>query len=95
MVRKPYPRVVKLCALLETRFDEISSAYYQTPNVLALPHWKLIGMVYSWCIERVPEDKLDDWIADLDELLPWQDADSEAAAELESASFFNMQSKGG
>lgn len=65
------------------------------PNLMALPGWKLMGMVYSWCIERVDPEKLDDWIAELDELLPWQDTDSEAAADIESASFFAMQAKGG
>jgi hypothetical protein len=52
-------------------------------------------LVYSWAIERVAHDKLDEWKADLVELLPWQDADSAAAEEMESASFFAMQGKGG
>jgi hypothetical protein len=51
-------------------------------------------MVYAWCIERVDPDKLDDWIMDLNDLLPWQDS-SAAAVDLESQSFLDMQSKGG
>lgn len=54
-----------------------------------------MNLVYAWCIERVDPDKLDDWIADLHELLPWQDVDSEAAVNLESESFFQMQARGG
>jgi hypothetical protein len=50
--------------------------------------------VYGWCLERVDPDKLDKWHAELNDLLPWQDADSMAAEELESESFFAMQAKG-
>lgn len=57
------------------------------------PH-RLLNMVYSWAIERVPSDKLDDWLQDLSDLLPWQDADSEAAANMESESFMSMMAKG-
>lgn len=56
------------------------------------PH-RFLNMVYSWCIERIPHDKLDDWIADLHELLPWQDVDSETAVEMESDSFMAMMAK--
>lgn len=52
-------------------------------------------MVYSWAIERVEHDKLDDWKAELIELLPWQDSNSEAATDIESASFYAMQARGG
>jgi hypothetical protein len=51
-------------------------------------------MVYAWAIERVEHDKLDDWLAELTDLLPWQDSTSEAAANLESESFLAMQAKG-
>lgn len=52
-------------------------------------------MVYSWAIERVAPDKLDEWLSELADLLPWQDSTSEAAANLESESFLAMQAKGG
>jgi hypothetical protein len=52
------------------------------------------NFVYAWCIERVPSDELDDWKAELVDLLPWQDSASEAAVELESESFMNMMAKG-
>lgn len=52
-------------------------------------------MVYAWAIERLPSDKVDDWTAELYDLLPWQDVDSEAAVNLESQSFMDMASKGG
>lgn len=95
MVRHPYARAVKLCALLSDRFEELTAAYYHIPNLLALPCWRLISLVYAWCIERVDPDKLDEWLVELDDLLPWQDSESEAATNIESASFFAMQAKGG
>lgn len=54
-----------------------------------------MSLVYTWCIERVDPEKLDDWVAELDDLLPWQDVQSEAAEEIESSSFFAMQARGG
>lgn len=76
------------------RWDEIASAYYQI-NLARQKPYRFAGLVYAWCIERVPHDKLDEWKAELVDLLPWQDAQSEAATELESASFFAMQANGG
>lgn len=94
MVRPPYPVAVRLCTIASERWDEIRAAYYQINLLRERPH-AFAGMVYAWAIERVEHDKFDEWIADLHELLPWQDSDSEAAEQLESQSFFNMQSKGG
>ncbi|MBC7630404.1 hypothetical protein [Aeromicrobium sp.] len=52
-------------------------------------------MVYAWAIERVEHGKLDEWLTELNDLLEWQDGDSAASEESESASFFNMQNKAG
>jgi len=60
-----------------------------------MPPHRYLNMVYSWCVERVASDKLDDWLTELNDLLPWQDIDSEAAVNLESESFFAAQAKGG
>lgn len=62
---------------------------------MRLPPHRLANMVYSWCIERVPHDKLDEWLRDLVDLLPWQDTSSEAAVDIESESFMAMAAKGG
>ncbi len=94
MVRPPYPVAVRLCGIGAHRWAEIESAYYQV-NLLRLPPHSFVNRVWTWAIERVASDKLDDWKAELGELLPWQDADSEAAVELESESFFAAQAKGG
>lgn len=85
--------VVKLLAIASERWAEIDAAYYQI-DLIRLPCYRILNMVYSWCIERVPPDKLDEWLAELEELLPWQDVDGAAAEALESASFMDMMAKG-
>lgn len=94
MVRHPYPAAVRLCVIAADRWPELVSAYYQIDLVRQRPH-RFASLVYGWCVERVEEGKLDDWKAELVDLLPWQDTASEAAIELESQSFFAMQGKGG
>lgn len=93
MVRPPYPVAVRLCQILADRWPEIDAAYYQINMLRQKPH-RIANLVYAWCIERVDPEKLDDWKSELMDLLPWQDVQSEAATQLESDSFFAMQSKG-
>lgn len=95
MVRPPYRRAVRLCWIASGRWPEIVAAYYQIDLVRCRPH-KFANLVYAWALERVPHDKIDEWHQDLDDLLPWEDADSEAAVEIESASFMAaMAAQGG
>lgn len=94
MVRPPYPAVVRLLDIAAGRWAELDAAYYQINLLKQRPH-RLLNLVYSWCIERVEPDKLDEWIVELNDLLPWQSVASEAAVNLESESFLAMQAKGG
>jgi uncharacterized linocin/CFP29 family protein len=95
VVRPPYPAAVRLCGIAADRWEQIDAAYYQI-NLLRIPAYRFVGLVYAWAIERVPHDKLDEWKADLNELLPWQDGESEAAVEMESESFYAaMAAQGG
>lgn len=80
--------MIRLCQITAERFGEITAAYYQIPNLLDLQPWKLLSLVYTWCLERVPSDKLQEWITELNDPLPWQGTDSEAAANAESEAFF-------
>lgn len=86
MVWPPYRRVVRLCWIVGGRWSEIVAAYYQI-NLLRQPMHKFIALVHAWALERVPHDKMDEWITEMEDLLPWEDVASEAAAEIESASF--------
>jgi len=96
VVRPPYPVAVRLCVIASERFGEIDSAYHALPvPLLRLPPHRYLNMVYSWVIERVPHDKLEDFMRDLEDLLPWQDTSSEAAIDIESESFMAMAAKGG
>lgn len=60
----------------------------RTHPLLLLPMSEFAGHIYSWAVERVEHDKLEEWEWEMNDLLPWQDADSAAAEEIESASFF-------
>lgn len=61
---------------------------------MKMPPHRLANMVYSWVLERLPHDQIEDWKQELVDLLPWQDTASEAAVDLESESFMNMMAKG-
>lgn len=89
MVRTPYPAAVRLCEYAVACWPQLDAAYYQTNLLKRSPH-SLLNLVYSWVVERIPHDKYDEWHQELVDLLPWQSADSEAAVELESASFMAM-----
>jgi len=94
VVRQPYPVAVRLCWVLGERWPEIDAAYYQIRLLRERPH-RLANLVYTWCVERIgDQEALDEWKQELVDLLPWQDAQSEAAAESESESFMDMQAKG-
>lgn len=87
---------VRLCEIAAIRWGDIDAAYHASPvPLLKMPPYRLASMVYAWAIERVSPDKVDDWIAELNDLLPWQDTASEAAINIESESFFAMQAQGG
>ena len=101
MVRKPYRRVFRLCLILADRYPLIEAEYYQT-DLLSLRPRKLLNLVYTWLIAHVNPEKLDEVIAELDDLLPWEDvglgADlsggaGSAAERAESESFYNMMGK--
>jgi hypothetical protein len=57
------------------------------------PH-EYANRVYAWCVERISADALEEWLTDLNDLLPWQDSTSAAAENLESESFMSMMAKG-
>lgn len=76
------------------RWAEIDAAYYQT-NLLRLSPSRFLNLVYAWCVERMDPEKLDEWNAELLELLPWQDSDSDAGADIESNSFMSMMNSNG
>lgn len=92
MVRPPYQVAIRLCDIAVARWAELDAAYYQV-DLLSLRPYRLLNLVYTWCIERVPQDRLESWLEELHDLLPWQDSDSAAAEQVESESFMNMMNQ--
>lgn len=87
---------VRLCRIAAEIWPLLDAAYVASPVPLMkmAPH-RFANMVYAWCVERLPGDKLDDWLTEMNELLEWQDTESEAAVNLESESFLAAMAKGG
>ena len=85
---------MRLCQVAADKWPLLRTAY-PSVNLLRLPGHDFLNFVYSFAIERLPSDKMEEWLVYLDELLDWQDTDSEAAIEAESASFMNNLGKGG
>lgn len=85
---------MRLFGLASEYWPQLEAAYYQIDLLRQRPN-RLLNLVYAWAIERLASDKLEQWIADLYEILPWQDIESETAINLESESFFAAQAKGG
>lgn len=95
MVWPPYPAAVRLCGVAADHWDTLCAQYYQI-NLLRIPTHRFLGHVYAYAIERVEHGKMEEWIAELNELLPWQDGESEAAVQAESDSFYAaMMAQGG
>ena len=72
-----------------SRWDLIDAHYHASPvPLLRMKAHRLANLTYAWAIERVAPDKLEEWERDMNDLLPWQDSDSETAEQIESESFF-------
>lgn len=94
MVRHPYRRAVYLCSIAELRWDELDAAYYQI-NLAAQKPARFVGLVYAWAVANMDNEQREKFDVSLTDLLPWEDAQSDAAVELESASFMQMMANSG
>lgn len=52
--------IARLYALAEDHWPRID-AHYAHINLLKLPMHRFLNCVYTWCIERVPPDKVEMW----------------------------------
>lgn len=68
------------------RWPLIEASYYQIDLLRQKPN-RFLNLVYAWAIERVPSDKVEDWLVELAEPLEWQSLDSTYVENLESDSF--------
>lgn len=91
--------MVRLCDLAAQRWPELDREYHSVENIRGQkglarqPLERMLWLIYAWAIEKVNPEKLNEWISDLDEPLPWQDVDSEAVVKAESDSFYDMMNK--
>ena len=94
MVRPPYPVAVRLCWLAADHWPRLDAAYHLIDLRRQRPA-RFADLVWAWCVNNTASDKIDEWLNELVDLLPWQDVLSEAAVNLESDSFMAMSAKGG
>lgn len=84
---------MRLAGIASSVWPHIEAEYYQI-DLFSLSPAKMLNLVFAWYVQRIPEDKLDEAVDALDDLLPWETTSSAAAEELESASFMAMMAKG-
>lgn len=86
MVGPPFRVAVRLYAVAITRWAELDAAYI-TIDLIHLPLDRMLNCVYAWCLERVPEDKSEEWLFQLAAPLPGEKITDEPADWDEDDSF--------
>lgn len=90
MDRTPYPAALRLYAIAEQRWAEVDAAYYQV-NILGFRPSRFLNCVYTWCLERIPPDKREQWEMMLEAPLPGKEkVVTERQLELESEGFMGL-----
>ena len=70
MVGKPYARAVRLYAIAVDNWAALDGSF-PAVEIATLPSYKFLNVVFRWCLDRIEPDKLEGWIAMLNEPLPW------------------------
>lgn len=92
---------MRLCSLASHYWPQLDAAYYNIVDdrgrrgLLRQHPARFVSLVYAWAVERVDPEGLEDWEFGLVDLLPWQDSQSEAAAQMESDTFMANRGRGG
>lgn len=94
MVRTPYQVALRLCVLGAERWAEID-AHYIAVDLIRLPPDRFANAVLAWFLDRIADDKKEEWLMELGAPLPWDSAESEISIQAESDSFMTMMNKGG
>jgi hypothetical protein len=69
VVRPPYPVALRLYLIAAERWPEIDAAYASV-DLMRLPTYRFLNCIWTWCVDRVPSDKREDWITQMNEPLP-------------------------
>lgn len=67
----PYRVAVRLHAVAVERWAELDAAYI-TVDLVRLPLDRFLNCVYAWCIERIPEERVEEWVFQLNAPFPWE-----------------------
>lgn len=87
MVRTPYQVVARLFAIADDYWPHLEARYYQI-NLVELPMYRFLNLVYAWAYERVETEKIEQFEYELMEPLPGREREiDERTAEIEGAGF--------
>lgn len=93
MVRPPYQVTYRLYAIAGARWAEIDAAYASV-DLIRFPAHRFLNCVWAWCLARVPGDKVEEWIIEMNAPLPGQKREvSEVEAEIEGRGFMEVMAQ--
>lgn len=91
--RPPYATACRLYFLAEDRWAEIYANYINV-DLFDLPPHGFLNCVYTWAVERIPPDKLEQWQHELWKPVPGRQA-TEVEVEQEGQLFMELLAKEG
>lgn len=69
MVRTPYQVVLRIFGIAEARWAEID-AEYATVDLIRFPLHRFLNCVFTWALNRVPPDKVEQFMFELEKPIP-------------------------
>lgn len=73
VVRPPYQVALRLYSIAAEHWPVIDAAY-PSVDLIRFPAYRFLNFVYAWAVERIPQDKLEEWIHMLNQPLPGREA---------------------
>ena len=65
----PYPVIARLYAIAAERWAELDAAYPGV-DLLRLPCHRFLNYVWTWCLLRIPGDKMEQFVHEMNAPLP-------------------------
>ena len=87
MVRPPYHVALRLYYIASEHWPLIDASY-PSVDLIRFPAHRFLNFVYAWAIERIPPDKIEEWMHMLNQPLSGREAKpTEDELEADGASF--------
>jgi len=83
VVRPPYQVALRLYFIASEHWPLIDAAY-PSVDLIRFPAHRFLNFVYAWATERVPPDKLEEWLHMLNQPLPGRERQKPTEDELQA-----------